>query len=59
MIGLILGLAVLGVILYLIETMVPIDAAIKVVIRVLVLICVVWYLANLFGVIDLPVPRVR
>lgn len=59
MIGLILGLAVLGVILYLIETMVPMDATIKVVIRVLVLICVVWYLANLLGVVDLPLPRVR
>lgn len=58
MIGLILGLAVLGVVLYLIETLVPIDSTIKMVIRVVVIICVVYYLVGLFGIVDLPVPRV-
>lgn len=56
MLALILGLAVLGVILYLIEQL-PMDAAIKLTIRVVVLIGVVLYLARLVGIADLPWPR--
>lgn len=59
MIGLILGLAILGVILYLIETMIPMDATIKTLIRVVVVIAVIWYLLGLIGFVDLPLPRVR
>lgn len=59
MVGLIIGLAVLGVILYLIETMIPMDATIKTLIRVVVVIAVIWYLLGLIGFVDLPLPRVR
>ncbi len=57
MIGLILGLALIGLVLYLIETFVPMDAAIKTVIRIVVVVCVIFWLAQLFGFADLPLPR--
>lgn len=59
MIALVLGLALLGLVLYLIETYIPMDATIKVVIRVVIVVCVIVYLAQLFGVADLPLPRAR
>jgi hypothetical protein len=58
MIGLILGLAILGVILYFIETL-PMDPTIKVVIRVVVIVCVILWLLGQFGFVDLPLPRGR
>lgn len=58
MIGLILGLVVLGVILYFIEQL-PMDATIKLLIRVVIIICVIYFLLTAFGVVDLPLPRVR
>lgn len=59
MIGLILGLAILGLILYLIETYIPMDSAIKLVIRIVVVIAVILYLIRIFGVADLPLPSFR
>jgi uncharacterized protein YoxC len=59
MIGLILSLAILGLVLYLIETLVPMAPTIKTVIRVLVLICVIYYLLGVFGIADLPLPKVN
>lgn len=59
MIALVLGLALLGLVLYLIETYIPMDPVIKTIIRVVVVVCVVVYLASLFGVMDLPLPRVK
>lgn len=57
MLGLVLALAILGLVLYLIETYVPMDPIIKTIIRVVIVIAVIVYLANMFGVMDLPVPR--
>ncbi len=57
MIGLILTLVIIGVVLWLIETKIPMDDSIKVVIRVIVVIAVCLYLLKLFGVVDMPVPR--
>lgn len=57
MIALVLGLALLGLVLYLIETYIPMDPAIKTIIRVVIVVCVIVYLASLFGVMDLPLPR--
>ena len=54
MIHLILGLALIGLALYLIETYVPMDPVIKVLIRVLVVIAVVLYLLRAFGFADIP-----
>ncbi len=59
MIGLILGLAVVGLILWLIETQIPMDATIKTVIRIVVVVCVIYYLIGLFGIVDLPLPRMN
>ena len=59
MIALILMLALVGLVLYLIETYIPMDPTVKVVIRVVIVICVIVYLAQLFGVADLPLPRGR
>lgn len=59
MLTLILALALLGLILYLIETYVPMDPVIKIAIRVVVAICVIVYLAQIFGVADLPLPHRR
>ncbi len=59
MIALVIGLALIGLILYLIETYIPMDPAIKMVIRIVVVVCVIFYLIQLFGIADLPLPRAR
>lgn len=59
MIGLVLGLALVGLLLYLIEKFIPMDPVILIVIRVVVVVLIVYYLAHLFGVADLPLPRGR
>jgi len=59
MIALLVLLVVVGLCLYLIETYIPMDPVIKTVIRVVVVLCVVIYLLNAFGVVDMPVPRLR
>ncbi len=59
MIQLIILLVVLGLCLYLIETYIPMDAAIKTVIRVVVVLCLVLYLLSAFGIVDVPIPRFR
>lgn len=59
MIGLVLGLALVGLVLYLIETYIPMDPAIKTVIRIVIVVCVILYLVRLFGIADLPLPRAR
>ncbi len=59
MIQLIILLVIAGVCLYLIETYIPMDAAIKTVIRVVVVLCLVLYLLSAFGILDMPIPRLR
>ena len=59
MIGLIIVLVIIGVCLYLIENFVPMDPTIKTVIRVVVVLCVVLYLLQAFGIVDVPLPRAR
>ncbi len=59
MIALLLTLVVIGVVLYLVETKIPMDDTIKVVIRVIVVVAVCLYLLSAFGVADLPVPHFR
>ena len=56
-ISLIVVLVVLGLCLWLIETYVPMSPPIKTVLRVVVVICLVLWLLKLFGVVDLPVPK--
>lgn len=61
MISVVLVLIVLGVLLWLVETQIPMDGTIKKIIRVVVIVCVVLWLLGVFGLvpIDLPVPRLR
>jgi hypothetical protein len=59
MIGLMLLLAVVGFLLWLLITYVPMAAPIKNVIVVVVVICLILYLLSVFGVTDVPVPHLR
>jgi len=59
MIALIVMLMIVGVCLYLVEAYVPMDPAIKTVIRVVVVLCLVLFLLRAFGIADFPVPRAR
>jgi hypothetical protein len=45
-----------GVVLYFIER-IPMDPTILLLIRVVIVVCVIFYLVNLFGFADLPLPR--
>jgi hypothetical protein len=57
MISLLLTLVVVGVILYLIETYIPMSPPIKTVLRVVVVIVLILWLMRVFGIGDFPVPR--
>jgi hypothetical protein len=59
MISLILSLVIIGVLLYLLELLVPMDATIKQVIRVLVLLIVAIYLLRWLGLYEWPLPPIR
>jgi hypothetical protein len=63
LIGLVITLIVVGVLLWLVNTYIPMDAKIKQVLNVVVLIVVVLWLLNVFGVFsylgNVTVPRAR
>jgi hypothetical protein len=50
MIGLVITLIVIGLLLWLVNTYIPMDAKIKQILNVVVIICVVLWLLNVFGV---------
>lgn len=52
LIGLILALCVIGIILYLINTYIPMDAKIKNILNIVVLIVVVLWLLSVFGLLS-------
>jgi hypothetical protein len=56
MLSLILTLALVGLIVYLVENFIPMSDPFKIAIRVIVLVCVVIYLVQLFG-LDIPLPH--
>lgn len=58
LISLVMLLIIVGVLLWVVETLIPMDPSIKVVIRVVVILVVVLWLLRLF-VGDVPVPRLR
>jgi len=58
-IELLIGLVLVGVVLYLVETFIPMDPAIKTVIRVVVVLLLIVFLLRAFGITDMAVPRVR
>jgi len=55
LIGVILVLAIIGVVLWLLETKIPMDSTIKLVIQVIVVIVVIIWLLGLIGI----APRFR
>ncbi len=59
MLSLILTLAVVGFIVYLIVTYIPMPDAFKSVIIAIVVICLLIWLLGVLGVADLPVPKLR
>lgn len=61
MISLLITLAVVGVILWLVLTYIPMPAPIKQVIIVVAVICIVVYVLRAFGVwgSDVPVPQLK
>jgi hypothetical protein len=58
LISVVVVLIIVGVLLYLVETQIPMAAPIKVIIRVVVILVVVLWLLQLF-VGDIPLPRLR
>jgi hypothetical protein len=63
MFGLIITLIVIGVLLWLVNAYIPMDAKIKNILNIVVLIAVVLWLLNVFGVLgsmnNVAVPRLR
>ncbi len=59
LISLILILAVVGFLTYLLITYVPMPPAFRTAIIVIVVIALILYLVQLFGLTQIPVPRVR
>jgi hypothetical protein len=63
LISLAITLIVIGVLLWLVNTYIPMDGNIKKILNVVVVICVVVWLLSVFGVIghsgDIQVPQVR
>jgi hypothetical protein len=62
-ISVIVTLIVVGVLLWLVNTYIPMDGKIKQIINVVVVICVIVWLLSVFGVLghsrDIPVPQLR
>jgi len=59
MIQMIIILVVLGLCLYLIETYIPMSPPIQMVLRVVVVLFSVLYLLSMFGIVDVPLGRIR
>lgn len=62
LISLVITLIVVGVLLWLVNTYIPMDGKIKKILNIVVVICVVIWLLSVFGIIgrsgDIKVPRV-
>ncbi len=54
MITIIITLVILGVCLWLLEAYVPMDPAIKTIIRVVVVLFLIIFLLNAFGIVNIP-----
>lgn len=63
LIGLLIVLLVIGCLLYCVNSMIPLDPKIKMIINLVVVICVVLFVLQAFGLLDslntVQVPRVR
>lgn len=59
MIGFVLTVAIVGFLVWLVTTKIPMDPTIAITLQVIVVICVVLYFLRLVGFADLPLPRIR
>lgn len=59
MIALILTLALVGFVVYLITTYIPMPQPFKMLILAIVAVCVILWLMSAFGIADVPLPRMR
>ena len=59
MIGIILTIALVGLVVWLITTYVPMPAPFKQIIMVVVVILLVLWLINVFGIVDIPLGHYR
>ena len=62
LLGLVVTLIVIGILLYLVNQYIPMDAKIKNILNIVVVVVVVLWLLTVFGLLplaDMPVPRVR
>jgi hypothetical protein len=62
MLQVLLVLIVVGVLLWLVNTYIPMDGTIKRIVNVVVIICIVLWLLQVFGVLGLvntPIPRIH
>jgi len=63
LIGLVVALIVVGVLLWLVNTYIPMDATIKRILNIVVVVAVVLWLLSVFGVLGelstVPVPRIN
>ena len=59
MITVLLTLILVGVALYCVETFIPISPPVKVIIRVVVVLVLVLWLLQVFGISDLAVPKIH
>jgi hypothetical protein len=57
LIGLVIALVIIGVCLELLKTKVPIDDTIRVLINLVIVIAVVLYILDIFGIVTIPVRR--
>lgn len=61
MISVVITLIIVGLLMWLMDAYLPIDAGIKRIIHIVIIICVIFWLLNVFGVwghADVPVPHV-
>lgn len=59
MITILITLVIIGVVLWLIETQIPMDPAIKTIIRVIVILFILVWLLSAFGLINTPNLRLK
>jgi hypothetical protein len=59
LISLVIVLIIVGVVLWLINTMIPMDQKIKTILNVVVVICILLWLLSVFGLMDSGVGRIR
>jgi hypothetical protein len=57
MISLLVWIVIVGVILYLVNTYVPMAQPIKTILNIVVIVALCLYLLSAFGLLDMPMPR--